>query len=372
MTAPGPSVSSAAPNERGFTLAELLVALAITTIIMGASMLALSQATRAAESAKLMTSVNGGLRTAMDLIVRDMLQAGQGLPSGRVVQIPAGAGAQPVRLPGPPGSSYQIGGVTELTAVMPGPGLGPTVNGQPTDMITTLQADGSFDQVRLVALPANGVGMNVDPSVDLDDGTADDLHPGDLIMLTKGSLSALAQVTRVNGQHVSFEEGDSLNLNQPNAEMGTVKWIRNAPPTNNPPGQFILTTATRIRMVSYYIDATTDPERPRLVRRLNNGHETAFDNSLGTAVAFNVENLQLTYDLADGVTNPTNVRMVAADLNGTGRCAPDPCSPNQIRKVNVLLRTRSAVRLTATRQFFRNELTTQISLRSMAFVDRYR
>src|SRR5690606_16414802 len=197
--------------------------------------------------------------------------------------------------------------------------------------------------------------MNVDPSVDLDDGTADDLHPGDLIMLTKGSLSALAQVTRVNGQHVSFEPGDSLNLNQPNAEMGTVKWIRNAPPTTNPPGQFISTTATRIRMISYYIDATTDPQRPRLVRRINNGHETAFDNSLGTTVAFNVENLQITYDLANGVSNPANVRMVAADLNGSGACSPDPCSPNQIRKLNVMLRARSSARLTATQQFFRNE-----------------
>ncbi|HEY0871879.1 MAG TPA: type II secretion system protein [Vicinamibacterales bacterium] len=372
MTAARVTPSSSLKTERGFTLVEVLVALAITTVVMGSAMLALSQATRAAETAKLMTNVNGGLRTAMDLIVRDMLQTGQGLPSGRVIQVPAGLNSQPIRLPGPPNTSYQVGGVTELTAIIPGPGLGPAVNGQPTDMITTLQADGAFDQVRLVALPANGLGMNVDPSVDLDDGTADDLHPGDLIMLTKGSLSALAQVTRVNGQHVSFEPGDSLNLNQPNAEMGTVKWIRNAPPTTNPPGQFISTTATRIRMISYYIDATTDPQRPRLVRRINNGHETAFDNSLGTTVAFNVENLQITYDLANGVSNPANVRMVAADLNGSGACSPDPCSPNQIRKLNVMLRARSSARLTATQQFFRNELTTQVSLRSMAFVDRYR
>jgi prepilin-type N-terminal cleavage/methylation domain-containing protein len=358
-------------KEAGFTLVELLVTLAITTVIMGATMTALSQATRAAETATLVTNLNGGLRTAMDLIVRDVLQAGQGLPSGRVIQIPSGANAQPIRLPGPPNSNLQLAGATQLSAVTPGPGLGPLINGQQTDLIITLQADSAFDQVRLTALPANGLAMNVDPGVDLDDGTADDLHPGDLIMLSKGSVSALAQVTRVNGQHVSFEEGDSLNLNQPAAEQGTVKWLRNEPP-GNPPGPFIAATATRIRMVAYYLDAVTDPERPRLVRRLNNGHETSFDNTLGTAVAFNIENLQFTYDLADGVTNPSNVRMVAADLNGTGRCAPNDCSPNQIRKLNVLLWGRSATRLTATRQFFRNGLVTQVSLRSMAFVDRYR
>ena len=111
---------------------------------------------------------------------------------------------------------------------------------------------------------------------------------------------------------------------------------------------------------------------PTVVRRINNGHETSFDNTLGTAVAFNIEGLQFTYDLADGVTNPANVRMVAADLNGTGRCAPNDCSPNQIRKLNVLLAGRSANRLSATQQFFRNSLVTQVSLRSLAFVDRYR
>ena len=120
----------------------------------------------------------------------------QGLPSGRVVQIPSGAGAQPVRLPGPPTSSYQVGGATELTAIIPGPGLGPMVNGQPTDMITTLQADGSFDQVRLVALPANGLSMNVDPSVDLDDGTADVVEEALPILVDLGVPALLYVATQ--------------------------------------------------------------------------------------------------------------------------------------------------------------------------------
>src|SRR5690606_38119183 len=138
------------------------------------------------------------------------------------------------------------------------------------------------------------------------------------------------------GQQAFFDSGDSLNLNQSGgAAQGTVQWIRNEPPTNLVSG-FLVTTATRIRMISYYLDAVTDPQRPRLVRRLNNGHPTLFDNTLGTAVAFNIENLQFTYDLADGVVNPANVRMVAGDLDGSGACAPDPCSPNQIRKLNVL------------------------------------
>jgi hypothetical protein len=64
--------------------------------------------------------------------------------------------------------------------------------------------------------------------------------------------------------------------------------------------------------------------------------------------------------------------MVAADLAGAGACAPNPCSPNQVRKVNVFLEGRSAAQLLATNRFLRNSLATQVSLRSLALVDRYR
>jgi hypothetical protein len=125
-------------------------------------------------------------------------------------------------------------------------------------------------------------------------------------------------------------------------------------------------------MISYYIDVVTDPQHPRLVRRINNGNAVTFDNTLGTAVSFDIDNLQITYDLADGSVNPANVRMTDADLQGTGACAPAACSPNQIRKANLMLSGRSRNPMRGTRQFFRNRLFTQVSLRSLAFVDRYR
>ena len=71
------------------------------------------------------------------------------------------------------------------------------------------------------------------------------------------------------------------------------------------------------------------------------------------------------------MNNPSNVRMDDADLDGSGACAPDPCSPNQIRKVNILLAGRSRIPMRGTQQFFRNRLVTQVSLRSLSFVDRY-
>jgi hypothetical protein len=343
----------------------------------------MTDAMRINETTVMLTDMNYGLRTAMDLVVRDLLQVGQGLPSGRVVLIPSGDDSEPINLPGPSGTNYTLVGATELSAVIPGPGLGPEVDGQPTDMITTLAADSSFDQRLLTAVAADGSSMtvwngNVDlGGADIDDGGPDDVRPGDLMMLTKGSLSALAQVTGVNGQQVFFDDGDSLNLNQPDAEAGTIAVLRNTAPVDvvgnpAPVPPVVTAVATRIRMVSYYLDIVTDPARPRLVRRMNNGHPTEFNNDLGTAVAFDVDNLQITYDLADGAVNPANVRMDDDDLGGGGACSPDPCSPNQVRKINVLMAGRSRARLRNTRQFIRNQLQTQVSLRSLAFVDRYR
>jgi prepilin-type N-terminal cleavage/methylation domain-containing protein len=364
-------------SERGFTLVELLVTMTITTVILGATMTAMTNAIKATDAALMLTGMNNTLRTSMDLVVRDLLQVGQGLPSGRVILLPSGNNAQPINLPGPRGSALTLTGETEISAVQPGPGLGPVVNGQATDIITTLAADSSFDQVRLTSLTAaaGGSNMRVNPAENITDGGPNDIDPGDLIMLTKGSLSALVQVSRVVGQQVFFDPGDSLNLNQTAAASGTVLQLRAAAPVDTAPvapAVFVTTQATRIRMITYYLDNTTDPVHPRLVRRMNNGDPLVFNNNLGTTVAFDIENLQITYDLADGVTNPANVRMVAADLAGGGACGVNPCSPNQIRKVNLLMGGRSKAVLKSSRQFMRNRLFSQVSLRSLAFVDRYR
>src|SRR4029453_14709707 len=106
-------------NERGFTLIELLITMAITTVILGATMMAMNNATNATQSATQLADLNNGLRTAMDLMVRDMLQVGQGLPSGRSILIPNGANSQLIQLPGPIGSDFQYDGPPFFPPVPP-------------------------------------------------------------------------------------------------------------------------------------------------------------------------------------------------------------------------------------------------------------
>jgi len=343
--------------QAGFTLAELLVAMAITLIIMGVTLTAFTHAMRANEVAILMLGANENLRIGLDLMVRDFIQVGQGLPSTKVISLPSGTSANPIVRPGPPGMNYTFpAGATELTAVTPGAGLGFNARtetgvdtGVATDIVTVIYADSQFvgtdGNPPQCTLSADGSRMVV--SIDAQ------IEEGDLIMFTNSTPNgtALQMVTRHEGtppnQTAYFDVSDPLNLNQRTAEDGTIIQLQSSP------GVYPPTTATRIRMVTYYIDNRREPAQ--LVRCLN--AECVVDPNGRRTVAFGMENIQLSYDLVDGVTNPADVK--------------NPASPNQIRKVNLFLAARSRDRFSVTRQCFRNSLATQVSLRSMSFVDRY-
>ena len=97
-----------------------------------------------------------------------------------------------------------------------------------------------------------------------------------------------------------------MGLNQRGADAGTIMQL------NPTPGADFTAQLTRMRMVTYYID-NANPDQPRLVRRVN--------MNPGRVVAVGLDNLQFSYDLVDGITNPTN--------------QDDPATPNQVRKINI-------------------------------------
>jgi type II secretory pathway pseudopilin PulG len=360
----------------GFSLVEVIFSMGIMLAIMGATMTALSQAMKLNETAVLVTGMNSNLRTAMDLMIRDLLQVGSGLPTGHFVLTPSGVVSTQINLPGPPGPTlHNLTTDTDFNAVNPAPGGGPVINGVATDTICTLAADSSFNAVALTAVALNPTSIDVDPAVNIATGP-DRVLPGQLIMVKKGVYAILLQVTSVvtASHRIFFATSDSLNLNQYNATAGSITALNASAPTPDlapvSPSPFLQTTATRVRMVTYYLDATISAH-PRLVRRINNGSAVLFDNSSGTTVAFDVENMQISYDIADGTGSSANVKFNAADLAGTGACAPAACSVNQIRKVNLILTARSKALFSANNRFFHNTLSTQVSLRGMAFVNTY-
>lgn len=341
-------------GQAGFTLIEMLISMAVLMIIVAVTMTAFDNATRVNEVSTLQTDVNQNLRAGMNLMIRDLVQTGQGIPTGGI-PIPAGGGVLPINRPSPPtiALTFPLGG-SILPAVSPGAAAGLVVNGQLTDVITVLYADSTLllNQTPLAALAADGSSMTVDAGTVIT-GAANGIRPGDLIMFTNAQGNALQQVTRVSGgQTVFFDAGDFFNFNQTGAPQGTLVQIRPGPTFPvDPVTGLTQTTATRIWMISYYIDSVTNPAVPRLIRQIN------FNAPQPVALA--AENLQFSFDMMDGVN--TNVK-----------APPAPLSPNEIRKVNLFLATRSAARYSRNNQFVRNGLVGQVGLRSLSYVDRYR
>jgi type II secretory pathway pseudopilin PulG len=351
----------------GYSLIEMMVAMGVTTVVMGATMTGLADVSKGSEMVIQVTEMNKALRTSMDLIERDMLQVGSGLPPGHVINIPTGAGSSSIRFPGPPGTAFvSVAGDPDISAVEAKPNLGPVINGVATDVLNVMMADNTFLDVGLTAVGASTV--NVVAGLNIATGP-DRVTPGQLMMIWKGSVTALVEVTAVDTttRMLTFANSDSLNLNQSGAAAGNLPFLNAQAPVNSAANTF----ATRVRMITYYLDATTDPKHPRLVRRINNGSATTFDNNSGTAVGMDIENLRFRFDLNDGNTNPASVQMNATDMTTGGACAPAACSMNQIRKVDIVLTARSRNALQPKVRSFHNSLNSQVSFRGMAFVDEY-
>ncbi|MFP5379025.1 MAG: PilW family protein [Vicinamibacteria bacterium] len=334
-------------GEGGFTLPELLVSLTLTLIVLGGALTALQDANRASQTGVALSEVNQNLRVGMNLLIRDLLQAGQGIPTGGI-PLPTGVGAESIPRPSPEGAALTFpADWTTLPAVSPGPALGAVVNGVPTDLVTLLVADAALDlnSEPFTFLSADGGLVDVPATLPIDDG-ATGVRPGDLIMLTNARGNAIQEVTAVIGQRIVFGDEPPSRLNQPGAAQGSVLHLRN---TN---GTWPPTTGTRIQMITYYV-ATAASGVPILMRQANYGEPRM--------VAMGVENLQLSFDLVDGVTNPTNVKSPES-----------PNTPHQIRKANLFGAARSAAEAPGPGRHVYARMSTQVSLRSLAFVDRYR
>jgi len=347
-------------DQRGFTLIELLVSTAITLVVLAGAMTAFKDALDISQAGTMIADSTQNLRAATNLMVRDLMQAGRGIPTGGL-PIPSGAGAVAINRPGPVGSAYTFDNVnfTTLPAIVPGPALGPNIDGQATDIITVLMSDPTLAPLTLNATPvvAGQPTLAADGS-SLDAGTnptwvtdpTTGVRTGDLVMFTNALGNAVQTVTATAGTVVQFAAGDPLRLNQRGVAQGSITQII--------AGGIPQTTAQRVLLVTYYVDVVSTPGSPRLARRIN--------GSAGQALAGVVEDLDLSFDLVDGVTNPVAQKVVPVTLAGV------LYTPNQIRKVNLHVGVRSEEPSVRQHDYTRSHLTTVVSLRSLSYVDRYK
>jgi hypothetical protein len=334
-------------GERGVSLVEMMVTLTVTLVIMAGAFRAYQDGRKAVTAGTTVADANQDLRSSVNLMSRDLIQTGREMPNGGI-PTPFGVGAVATKRPGPPGTDLEFPAAWDgvLPAICPGAGLGPVINGVATDIVTNLFSDTTvaLNQYPLASILADGSRMTVDARTNINDAVTG-LRAGDLIWFTNGVGDAIQTVSSVVGQNVFFAANDPFRFNQRGAATGSIMQIRSG-------GVFPPTSATRIIMVTYYIDTNTVPGQFRLTRQLGFGPPRL--------IALGIDNLQATYDIVDGTTNPTN--------------QPEPVDPNtpvQIRKVNLFMAARSEFRLPQTQQLLRLSVATQVSLRAMSFVDRY-
>jgi len=380
----------------GFTLVEMMIAMAVTLILLYAAVSTFRDATNSNQVVTQAADMTENFRAGLNAIELDLQQAGTGVPVGGIripytsngsTTSPCGT-TQPINRP-------KLGATTTfppcnstLPAVEPGNMLGPAITapdatsgtptnpGSITDEITMLFADNTLgldnkpvNQPATATPPSPGcpggslklVGSTLTATFDstcvnLNPSTSGiTISPGDLIMFSNTLGNAILTVTNVSGQVLTFSAGDAFNLNGRTETSGTMQQLETGGAScGGGAACFPPTLATRIWMVSYYLDNVTSPPFVRLIRQVNMNPAAPVGETL--------ENLQFTYNFVDGVTNPSNQATV-----------PTGNSESQIRSVNVYLAARSGYQVHAGNQtlFARTNLQTQVSLRSLAYVNRY-
>src|SRR6187399_256857 len=178
-------------SDAGFTVAEALIATVLTMIVVGAALGTFTTSVALGDTARLISSTNQGMQAAMSLMVRDFLQAGQGVPRGGI-PVPTGNGAVAITRPSPAGAglTYPAAWVA-LPAVEPGGSLGPTVLGVKTDLVNLFYQDPNLalGQYPVAGIAADGSTATVDARTDI--GGADGLRVGDIILFSNALGTAV-------------------------------------------------------------------------------------------------------------------------------------------------------------------------------------
>ena len=350
-------------SKRGFTLVELVVATALGLIVM-ASMVGLFRT--GITSAFLVTQraeTQQNMRAAIDLITKDLNQAGAGLPSGGI-QLPTGAGSSIAKyacdqggtcyVPAHnyPNTNYMYGILPGWSNGVQGNAVIPASAGKRNDSITVIYADYNFPlwEYNVSAIAANGGSITVaanpvynpaPPAIN----SAGGVQVGDLILLSNSLGTAVGEVTGLTATSITFADLDALNINQSGAATNDIQSIAGAGANT--------TAIYRLFAVTYYLTVPANGQLPRLMRQVN--------GLAPVPVADNIINLQFAYD----VYNSTTAALDPNQANPLGVAE----SPNLIQKINVWVMGESVTQNGNRSQSM--YLATSVSARNMAFRNRY-
>jgi prepilin-type N-terminal cleavage/methylation domain-containing protein len=374
---------SRSKTTRGFTLLEMMAAMAIGIVVIGAATELFKSGMDASALVTQQAEMQQNVRSALNLVARDVSMAGSGLPAGGL-SLPYGTGSGPSKFGCDQTATCYINGNTYFSGTVGGStvtnhmyGLQSGANngikagswtanvpatGTGADSVTSAYVDYSFplDQYD-VAFSALGDAVTLTPPVGAPASFPKILSPtglsvGDLILFSNSNGTAIGEVTGLTPQGggvvtAALADNDALNINQSGASDGQVNSIMGSTPFNTP-----TTVARRLWAISYYIEVPTTASRqtPRLMRQVS--------GFAPQPVADNIIGLRLTYDTCDDTTTGT-----------TCAALPDPVaagfSLNNVHKVNIQVIGQSV--FAQGNKSRSMALVTSVSTRSLSFKSRY-
>lgn len=381
-------------SVKGFSLLEMVIAMALGIIVMGGAVQIYSQGVGATWTVTQRAEMQQDFRAASNMLTKDLSLAGAGLGPGAAISLPSAItpvyGCDQTRcyINGTSGLTFPVrSGTPYLYGLITGYNVGPTLNTKTTDVVTVAYTDSTFHLNCYAAkVTARGVVTFSQPSGAtpwagcLPDSSAttpqavndaaSGLTQGDLVLMTLGTTNLVAEVTGavttgVDGSGnttylVPFANNDAMGLNQT-----PTGWGLNSVPLNStgaasaaPCGA---TGPCRLLLITYYLDSSTTPAR--LMRQIS-GHTPM-------PVAENLVYLKFSYDLYNDTTNTPAVNQPNPGSGDSNDLASNGLIPNQITKVNILHMAMDSSVKGALGGYQGIDLETSVSVRNLAYSNNY-
>jgi type IV pilus assembly protein PilW len=368
-----PSHKSEAKSERGFTLVELMISMAIGLTVMAAMASLFNTAMTSTILVTQRSETQQNMRAGLDLMVKDLSLAGAGLPSGGI-QLPINGSASLSKFGCDQGGTchvvnfnypgnYMYGlipgfsnGVEAGASIPAAPA--PTIN----DSVTSIYCDYNFPlfEYQVTAFGASGGSIslavnplyaaNPPPLINANGG----IVVGDLIMISNSAGTAVGEVTSLSSGGSGSSETGSItfgNLDPLNINQGAAGISNNIAAISGGSS----TTVYRLYAVTYYLTVPGAGQTPRLMRQVN--------GLTPVPVADDIINLQVAYDVYNTTTSALDANQ--ANPIGVGE------SPNNIQKINLVVMGESILNNTG-KHSQSMYLATDVAARNMAFRNLYK
>jgi type II secretory pathway pseudopilin PulG len=272
-------------RQDGFSMVELMISLATMTIITGAAFALIGSSIKFSSATYHLTDTEQGVRTAHEVINRDLTTAGDGLRGIGTIQVPKAfvqnyLTQSPVVDSGNPNyvnlalvnSDDNVPGTTAVPQPSPSPSSN-VLNG--TDRLTLLTQDyTNFTPVTLLAGKITQSSPNT--TIVVPDGSK--FQAGEMYAVVSQNSAAFFVISSINSNTLTVQNGDTYSINQTGS--GT-------PVNQVTSGGAAPSTIVRIQIIHYFVNSNN-----LLIRRVFGTKGATFVDNV---IAEHVTNMQFRY-----------------------------------------------------------------------------